>query len=271
MNRLFFTTQVTRMKSKTFTSLLLALPLAATLLGGCKKDTPATPTPTTASMALEVELVAGGAPLTLNTQTYRKADGQAYTVTGFKFIVSNVKLTKADGSSYAVPDGYYLVDAAKPASSRIALSGVPVGDYTGLSFVVGLDAAHNNAIFQSGDINHNADFFWDMPPVSGYVFLKMAGASPQSTTRALTFDIGSNECARTVTVGFNGNVLPVKSATEPEVHLTADVNGLFESTTPARRIDFSVVHDVASGNAWAPVVADNYAAGMFKFEHIHTY
>ena len=258
------------MKSLRSATLLLALPLATALFMGCgkKTDEPAPPVPVTGSFALELEPVAGADPLQLNTQAYTKADGQTFTVSKFKFLVSNLKLARADGSSYAVPDGYYLIDASDSRTYHIVVAGVPLGDYTGLSFIVGVDAAHNNAAFTSGALNHSNDLYWEW---SGeYVFLKMAGSSPQAPTgRGLTFDIGGANCARVVSPTFHGSILPIKDGHIPEIHIAADVKALFNSPTPARNVDFTTTYSVESGSAWAPTVADNYAAGMFSVEHIH--
>jgi hypothetical protein len=207
--------------------------------------------------------------LVLNAQTYTKADGQAFTVSQFKYLVSNVKLSRADGSTYSVPDGYYLVDAAAPASGRILIDKVPVGTYTGLSFVLGVDAARNNAAFQSGGLNRSNDMYWEWS--EEYVFLKMAGTSPQAPTgRALTFHIGGNNCARVVAPAFGGKTLRIAAGQVPALQLRADVRGMFESAVPAKAVDFAATYSVMSEHAWAPTIADNYAAGMFTLAGIQS-
>jgi len=252
------------MKSSTFTPLLLAV----AVLAGCGKKTVEPDAPTTGSFALELESVVGTAPLTLNVPVYSKADGQTFTVSKFKYLVSNVKLSRADGTAYAVPDGYYLIDAAKPTSAHIVIDKVPLGDYTGLSFMVGVDAAHNNATFQAGDLNRANDLYWEWS--QEYVFLKMAGTSAQAPAgRGLTFDIGGATIARTVAQSFRGQVLGLKVGHTPQVHIEADVTALFESVVPANNINFATTYSVESGSPWAPIIADNYAASMFSFEHIH--
>ncbi|GAC1372239.1 MAG: hypothetical protein NVS3B25_20750 [Hymenobacter sp.] len=246
-------------------ALLVALALG--VVTGCSKKS-GDPAPPTSSFAIELEPVVGTDDLALNTQTYAKADGQTFTVSKFKFLLSNVKLTKADGTSYAVPGGYYLVDAADDKTFHFVIDQVPVGDYTGLSFVVGVDPAHNNGTFQSGGLNHSNDLYWEWS--SEYVFLKMAGTSPQAPSgRSLTFDIGGANAARTVLPAFGANVLPVKDGHVPEIHLYVNVRALFESATPANRINFATTYSVESGSPWAPVVADNYAAAMFTVGHVH--
>lgn len=251
------------MRLYTLAALRLALPLA--LLAGCTKHghEPAA----TGSVALEMEAKAGTAPLVLGTQTYTKADGQSFTVSKFKYLLSNVKLLRADGSAYAVPDGYYLVDAQRPTTSRIVIDKVPLGTYTGLSFVVGVDAARNNAAFQSGGLNHGNDLYWEWS--AEYVFMKLDGTSAQAPTgRALTFHIGGNNCARVVSPAFGSRSLAVEAGHVPTVHMNVNVNAMFNSTDPAKEVKFNQVYSVESGHSWAPIVADNYAAGMFSVRQI---
>ncbi|GAB3857522.1 hypothetical protein GCM10028822_31340 [Hymenobacter terrigena] len=259
-----------KMKSSTLTHLLLAPLLAATVLGSCGKKTvePAEPT---SSFAIQLEPVVGPADLELNTKTYTKADGQAFTVSKFMVMLSNVKLTKADGSTYAVPDGYYLFDATDPKSYQILIDKVPLGDYTGISFAVGVDDAHNNATAKGGALVHTNEMYWDWG--GEYVFLKMAGTSPQapaSSSHFITYDINGSKSLRVVTPAFGkGVVLPVVAGHVPAIHLSMDVQSLFENTTPAKNIDFSTTYIVDTSSPWNPVMADNYAAGMFTVEHIH--
>jgi hypothetical protein len=256
------------MKSYSFAALLLALLLALGVASGCAREQGADPAPTTGSFALELEPLVGMDPLELNTKTYAKADGQTFTVSKFKFLLSNVKLTRADGTAYAVPDGYYLVNADDDKTYHFVVDKVPLGDYTGLSFLVGVDPAHNNGTFQSGGLNHSNDLYWEWS--TEYVFLKMAGTSPQTGPgRALTFDLGGANAARTVAPAFGANVLPVKDGHVPEIHLYVNVRALFESATPANRINFATTYSVESGSPWAPVMADNLAAGMFTVGHVH--
>jgi hypothetical protein len=251
-----------------FPALLLALPLAAVFFSGCgKDDEPVTPAATTGSFALNMESRVGADALALNTQSYTKSDGQTFKVTKFKYLLSNVRLLKADGSAYAVPESYYLVDANVPASSQIAIANVPFGEYTGLDFIVGVDAARNSAGAQTGALDPGNDLYWDWN--QGYIFLKMEGTSPQSGTSALTFHIGENITRRNITPAMNGGKIVVSSGHSPEVHLKVDVMGMFESSDPAKRIDFRTTHGAMAGDPKAPIIADNYQAGMFSIGHIH--
>jgi hypothetical protein len=250
--------------------LVLAALLTAATLGSCGKKNVEPAVPTTGGFAIEMEPLVDGTNLQLATRTYVKADGQTFTVAKFKFLVSNVTLTKADGTAYTVPNGYYLIDAATPGLNHLLFDEVPFGDYTGISFTVGLDAAHNNATFTSGGaITHTSDLY--QAQTGEYLFLKMTGTSAQSgaSDRSLTFDVGGNAAARTVRPAFGTNVLAVKDGHIPEIHLTLDLLRLFQGGSAAAGVNFATTYAVSSGSNWASAVADNYTAGMFTVAHIH--
>ena len=86
-------------------SLLSVLTL---LLSGCKDDL-GEPTGQ-GNLKIEFENVVGASGLTLNNQTYRNANGDAYTVSQLMYHVSNVSLRKKDSSTYQVPESYFLID-----------------------------------------------------------------------------------------------------------------------------------------------------------------
>jgi hypothetical protein len=251
-----------------FRAWALLLPLVA-LAAGCKKDAdPAT----TGSVALDLTQVVGSAPLAFDGTSYAKADGQTFKVTKFKYLLSNVQLLRADGTAYAAPESYYLVDAAQPATLHLVVPNVPLADYTGLRFVVGVDAARNTAGAQTGALDPNNDLYWDW--TTGYVFLKMEGTSPQAPHAAaaaeggLRFHVGDNGTQRTVTL--TGAPLAVTAAQAPTAHLRVNVLALFDNArAPSKNIDFGKLSDVMGG-ASAPILADNYAAGLFTLERVTT-
>ncbi|AWM31598.1 MbnP family protein [Hymenobacter nivis] len=243
----------------------LLLPLA---ISGCKKDEAAGAD--TGSVSLEMTTVVGTAPLAFDGTSYTKSDGQTFRVTKFKYLLSNVQLLRADGTAYTAPDSYYLVDAAQTATQHLVVPNVPLAEYTGLRFVVGVDAARNTAGAQTGALDPNNDLYWDW--TAGYVFLKMEGTSPQAPHPAaaaeggLRFHIGDNGIQRTIT--FAGIPLAVTATQSPAVHLRVNVLALFDNAgAPSKNIDFSKTSEVMGG-AGAPAVADNYAAGLFTMERV---
>lgn len=108
----------------------------------------------------------------------------------FKYYVSNVKLLKADNSAYTLPKAYYLVDQAKSATQDLDMKDIPVGDYTAISFVVGVDSARTKAgNFTEDALNANSGMLWTMTGVDEFINLAMTGYSSKSPSGGLTFHI----------------------------------------------------------------------------------
>jgi hypothetical protein len=254
-------------------SLLLGLSLAALTFGGCNNNDPE-PAVQTGEMSIEMEHLVGSTALKLSTTPttydYATPSGEQFNVTTFRYYVSNIKLQRADGTEYVQPDSYYLVDEAKPAFKTLVLKNVPVGDYTGLSFMVGVDAPHNTAGAQQG-VLAPSDMFWSW--TSGYIFLKMEGYSPTapSATHFMQFHIGgfegSDNALRTITPTVPAGVkMLVRTDHFPEVHMKVDLLKMFTGTTTVQFSNFAIPHGPGAN---AAKVATNYAAGMFQFDHVH--
>lgn len=258
------------MNTSRFAAVAASLALATVLATGCKKDSDPS-TPQTGVFAVELENAVGARPLNLNTNTYTTAAGDQFTVSTFKYYLSNFTLTKADGSTYAVPNSYFLVDQAKSDSQHLDLKDVPVGDYTGLSFTVGVDSARTKAGNLTGVLDANNGMWWDWS--KEFINVKLEGTSPQSPSRGLVFHIagfkganGANNTIRTVSPAFPANTkLLIRPDHSPEIHLHVDVLGMFGAPNPVR---FATVYNTMGGPQ-SVRVANNLAAGMFEVEHIH--
>lgn len=263
------------MKRFSISALSYTFALAALTLAGCKKDD-VTAAPPTVSIEFEQTVTQNGAsvPLVLDTQTYTTPAGDQFKVNSFRQYISNVVFTKTDGSTYAVPESYYLIDAAKDDTQRLTLTGVPEGDYKGITFTIGVDSARNVSGAQKGALDPNNNMFWTWN--SGYIYTKLEGTSPQApkatgaTEGGLVFHIGGfkspNNTIRTVSPAFpSGTTLLVRAGHAPEIHLNVDVMKMFVGTTNVR---FSTLSNTMGG-ANSVLVANNYAAGMFSVEHIH--
>lgn len=237
----------------------------------CKKDDNTnTPTDEKGAFTLEFENVVNSNPLVLETQNYTNANGDSFNVSVFKYYVSNIKLTKADGSVYSAPESYILVDAAKPASLLNSLNNIPAGDYTKISFIIGVDKDRNLAGAQTGALDPALGMFWTWN--SGYIFVKFEGTSPQSTAanKSLTFHIGGivdpNNTIRTFSTSFSaGNPLRIRADKKPQLHFKVNVASMF---TGKQNIKFNTLN-FTMGGANSVIVADNYVDGMFQLDHIH--
>src|SRR5688500_7415605 len=81
--------------------------------------------------------VVNGVPLSLSTVPYTNAAGEIFTVTTFKYYISNISLVKMDNGTVRVPDTYFLVDESTAASKTITFP-VPKGEYRAISFKIGV-------------------------------------------------------------------------------------------------------------------------------------
>jgi hypothetical protein len=220
------------------------------------------------NLRIEFENVVGNQSLQLGDQTYTNASDEPYTISQFMYYVSNFTLTKKDGSNYQIPDSYFLVNQENTDSRVITLTGIPAGDYTGLSFVIGVDSARNMSGAQTGALDPINGMFWSWN--TGYIFVRMEGNSPISTqpSNKLQFHIGgfkgATNCIRIAAPSLNGNTLRIRNGKTPEAHYQVNVASIFGAPNPVSFATLSAVH----GGENAVKLADNYQT-MFTLDHVH--
>lgn len=165
----------------------LFLLLAVVLMTGCSKDSKETET---GNFKITFQHNVGQEVLALNNTTYTNAAGETYTVSTFKYYLSNFAFTKANGQVVRFADKYYLVNEAVTESKTITIPNLPEGDYKSVSFVIGVDSIRNVSGAQTGALDPLNGMFWSWN--SGYIMAKFEGASPQSASldKSLVFHIG---------------------------------------------------------------------------------
>jgi hypothetical protein len=254
---------------KPYRAVVAAPLLGAALLAGCTKE-PSAPEPLVGKLAVNVENVVGPNPLVLDTRTYTSPAGEPYTVSIFNYYLSNFRLHRADGTEYAVPNSYFLIREGRPGSSRpdgkhFELDSIPVGEYTGLSFLIGVDEERNTAGAQTGPLSPDNHMFWTWS--QGYIFLQMEGYSPRSGdagTHLLAYHIGDFRRPNNLRVVApplpGGARIHIKGGRTPAVQLRADVQRLFVGAVP------ELSNPILFGPFWTAVggpeagrVATNYS------------
>ncbi len=245
-----------------------------TIFSSCKKDpddevTPTTPAATTGSLALHFENMVGDSSLVLNTQLYTNANGDTFNVTKFNYYISNIKLLKSGIVKYSENESYHLLQQSDLSSLELMLISVPSDNYDGIQFMIGVDSTRNVSGAQTGALDPANGMFWSWS--SGYIMLKMEGASPQSgaTSGGVLFHVGgfsgANSALKTVSPSFAGSTANVSSSVTPEIHFKVDLAEMFTSPTTT---NFATTHTIHMPGAMAKTIADNYA-DMFTVEHIH--
>jgi hypothetical protein len=241
----------------------LAIAFISVFTFSCKED-PDTDPDLPGEVILEFDHVVGTNALVLDDQ--EDTNGDKFTVSRFKYYISNIILKKADGTEYKQPESYHLIDESVPASKIVNIKDIPAGEYTNLTFTIGVDSTRNVSGAQTGALDPANGMFWTWN--SGYVFVKLEGTSPQSQNGGLVFHIGGfqkpNNTIRTISPALNGQKLRVAAGKAPQVHLKVNVLNMFQG---ANLIKFDELSNTMGG-ANSVKVADNYVE-MFKVDHIH--
>ena len=225
--------------------------------------------------------VVGNQPLTLTTGNYTNGSGEPFTVTTLNYYISNIKLKKADGSDYIVPQdsSYFLVKQSDSTSRVITLRNVPVGNYSGVTFTVGVDSLRNtmNISRRTGALDPAAGaegMYWDWN--SGYIFFKLEGTSPSAPAEAtgmrmFMYHVGlfggyqskTLNNLKTVQLPFGSTTAPVTVNGSSVVKIKADVLKVFDGVKP-----LSIAQNPAiMVSALSADVATNYAQ-MFQFDAV---
>lgn len=253
------------------------------IFSSCKKENDSDIKPgDTGTIEIEFDNVVGSDDLELNTGLYTDESGESYTISTLDYFISNIKLKTADGAEYTVPkdESYFLIKEENESTHVVELDNVPAGDYTSFTFTIGVDSLKNTAPIseRTGVLDpagEAAGMYWSWN--SGYIFLKMEGSSPVSTTndKKIYYHIGgfggfssaTLNNIKTVTVNapssMSAKVRKDKLKT-PEVHLFADASKILDGSSNISIEANSMVHfSEISGQ-----IANNYV-NMFRVDHIH--
>jgi hypothetical protein len=244
---------------KTITSLVLCIVVISAV---CSFSAPVEAT----ELNITIEHFAGTSLLDLDNGEYKNELGQVFTVSRFRYYVSNIKLKNVNGAEFESKD-YFLVDEAEPHSKKLKLTNVPEGMYTSISFVVGVDSIHNCSGAQSGALDPVNGMYWAWN--TGYIFLKLEGHANVSTSPGHIFEyhIGGygapNNCIRNITLQLGNPGLNIEGKKENTLLLKADILNILKGHKP---VDFSQLSSVTDFHN-ATTIADNYA-DMFSIKSI---
>lgn len=256
---------------------------AALLFSGCRdeKPQPRFDEGNLAPLSIEFDNIVGGENLYLNSGQYRNAWGEAFSISTLRYYISNISLETADGTQYVVPQdsSYFLIKESEP-ETRFARVQVPEGDYTRLTFTLGVDSLRSTldldrrrGVLDPGS-GMDDGMYWGWN--SGYIFFKMEGLS-----EAAPVDGGGQRKFRYHIGGFGGYSAPtlnnikvisldlrpagiarVRKDGNCNIHLMVDITRIWEGVHQIRIADNPNV----MFSDFSSRVADNYA-GMFNHDH----
>jgi hypothetical protein len=250
-----------------FKALLIVVVLAFTF---CKKDKktedPVEPVATTGSAKVNFKGTVDAADLVYGTTKYRTLHGDTFTVSMFKYYITNVVLVKDDGSKFYEAASYHLIDHANTSTTAFTINNIPSGTYKSMTYLIGVDSLHNVSGAQDGDLAQSKGMYW---PWLGYINLKFEGNSNQagSIDKALTFHIGgysgANNTNQQRSLVFAQDLV-IASGKTPQLKLKTNVNELFQDPST---FDFQNTYDIASPGTGAKNFALNYA-NMISYDVI---
>ncbi|MFT4025123.1 MAG: hypothetical protein QM664_15215 [Flavihumibacter sp.] len=235
--------------------------LLLTLLAACSKDN-SLENKQASWLEITIRPQMNGSTFEPNT-SYRNIYGETFTPASFRFYTGRFKLTRADSSSVLF-DQYYLADFSDTGSLRIHME-VSAGEYTALSYQLGIDSARNVSGVQSGALDPQLGMFWTWN--SGYIFLKLEGTAPSSHQPGGKFEyhIGGfrspYSAVRELHIDLQpeGNGLLAAGRTL-HVNLAVQMDNFFTGAYPLRITDTA---NVMTPGELSARIADNFA-GCFS-------
>jgi len=208
-----------------------------------------------------------GNPLQLNEASYTNPFAEQYTVSKFKYYVSNIAVAFPDGI-LTEKESYHLIDESKPESLSFSFY-ASVNTYHSLLFMLGVDSIKNVSGAQTGALDPLNDMFWTWN--TGYVMAKMEGNSPQSTivNSKVEFHIGgfsgADNVLKKLKLNFPaGQALEIRESKTSEIVIEADLDKWWQDPN-----DLKIANNAlcTTPGSLAKKIADNYSK-MFSIKNI---
>lgn len=180
---------------------------------------------------------------------------ESYRVSTLKYYVSGIELLGNDASRH---NEYYLVDLQKASSQKI-VARAKAGNYTHLSFLLGVDSLRNVSGAQTGALDPVNGMFWTWN--TGYIMFKLEGNSPASEEpdKRITYHIGGFrtplQTQRVITLPLP-ETLQLTPFNDVEITLRCHVNGFFNAV---HALPIAGNAQCTAPGPLAAKYADNYA------------
>ena len=272
------------MITNSLSKLILLAVVASISCASCKKSDEDIIDPNaTNTVSVEFDNRMGDQKLILGTTPYKNGSGEDFTVTTFNYFISNISLKKDDGTVHKFPNQYFLVRQADAKSQVIQLKDVPSGNYSEMTFTVGVDSLKSISPVTERvgvlDVTSYGDdgMYWSWN--SGYLFMKLEGTSAAVPATAnidhkFWLHVGGYgggwnggvktvNNLRTVTLPITSNAT-VRGTIAPVIHVVVDARNVFDGPNKISLATTNSVHNPAA----ATPIADNYKT-MFVVDHVH--
>jgi hypothetical protein len=209
-------------------------------------------------------------PMVLDSSGYTNPFGEQYTITKFKYYISNVSLGGAGnaGATAIEKESCHLVDQSLPGSLTFSFE-TGENTFSSLNLLLGVDSLRNMSGAQTGALDPLNDMFWTWN--SGYVMAKMEGTSPKSNRAGniIEYHIGGfsgiNSALKKITLTLPaGKPVVIKQGQTSEIIVEADFNKCWQVPHDVKIADMPIC---TTPGVLAKKVADNYSK-MFTITEV---
>ena len=208
-----------------------------------------------------------GKPLELNTGKYINPFGEQYSISKFKYYISQVSLQRGKAVFFE-EESFHLIDESNADALHFSFA-LGAGNYDALNFMLGVDSLHNVSGAQTGALDPLNDMFWTWN--SGYVMAKIEGKSPQSklVNNKMEYHIGgfmgANNVLKNIMLSFRaGKSLNIQEGKTSEIIIEADIDTWWQQPNDIKIAEHAVC---SMPGALAKKIADNYAK-MFSLKEV---
>ena len=219
--------------------------------------------PAQTKLIIRFENYVGDKKLTLDTVTYVNGLGQTFTVTNFKYYISNIELEYENSKKSLLNQGSYLIRQDDENTWTVEMDGIPADSYHSISFMIGVDSLHNCSGAQSGALDPINGMFWTWN--TGYIFMKLEGKSPASKQPGHIFEyhIGGykepTNFIHTISLTFEKEPMKINPGKVTTLYIKTDAAKILQGKN---EIDFSKLSSVTDFHN-SDKIADNYV-NMFS-------
>ena len=219
--------------------------------------------PAQTKLIIKFENYVGEKRLALDTATYVNDLGQTFTVTNFKYYISNIELESYNTKKSFVNQSSYLIRQDDENTWIVEIDGIPADSYRSISFMIGVDSLHNCSGAQSGALDPINGMFWTWN--TGYIFMKLEGKSPASKQPGHIFEyhIGGykepTNFIRSASLTFPKEPMKINPGKGTTLYIKTDASKVLKGDN---EIDFSKLSSVTDFHN-SDKIADNYV-NMFS-------
>ena len=218
-------------KIKLTTSIFLVMSILFFL--SCKKKDSITPTPPTpmGTIALHLHTNIDTTEADSGVVVVDHVSGKKFQLNMAQFYISGIVVYKTDGTAEPVSNTYILKNIGQ---EEYIIGQVPAGNYSKISFNVGVDASTNttNPSSHTGTLGTQNPAMWFGNTTQGYIFMNVQGYTDTTATHTgglnqpFAYQLGGNAEFKTINMpAMTSNVVVTTSNTSAlpaEFHIICD-------------------------------------------------